>query len=54
VPEREYTYSGSRLLATLESGATKYRHADHFSARVTTDTAGNVARSWGHYPYGEV
>src|SRR5207249_6809080 len=32
-PLREYVYSGSQLLATLEAGATKYHLNDHLSAR---------------------
>lgn len=32
---------------------TKYHHADHLSARVTTDTNGTKVGEQGHYPYGE-
>ncbi len=28
-------------------------HADHLSARVTTDTSGNIAGQQAHYPFGE-
>src|SRR5712691_3960995 len=52
-PTREYIYSGSALLATIEGSTTKYHHADHLSARLTTDTSGSVLGQQGHYPYGE-
>ncbi len=52
-PTREYVYSGSPLLATIEGGTTKYHHPDHLSARVTTDAAGNSIGEQGHYPFGE-
>ena len=52
-PQREYLYSGSQLLATMEGGATKYHLNDHLSARVTTDATGNKIGEQGHYPFGE-
>src|SRR6266852_748161 len=52
-PTREYIYSGSQLLATIEGSATKYHHSDHLSLRVTTDTNGVKIADSGHYPYGE-
>jgi RHS repeat-associated protein len=52
-PSREYIYSGSQLLAKIEGGTTNYYHTDHLSARVTTDTSGNLIGQQGHYPYGE-
>src|SRR2546425_10435372 len=52
-PTREYIYSGSTLLATIEGSTTKYHHADHLSVRVTSDTSGNVLGQQGHYPFGE-
>jgi RHS repeat-associated protein len=52
-PTREYIYSGSQLVSTIESGTTKYHHTDHLSPRLTTDTSGNVLGQQGHYPYGE-
>ncbi len=51
---REYIYSGSQLLATIESGATKYHHTDHLSVRLTTDATGTKIGDQGHFPYGEV
>jgi RHS repeat-associated protein len=52
-PSREYIYSGSALLATISGSSTTYHHADHLSERVATDQNGNVARTFGHYPFGE-
>ena len=50
---KEYIYSGPGLLATIESGTTKYHHGDHLSVRVATDAGGNVLAQQGHYPFGE-
>ncbi|MCI0720190.1 MAG: RHS repeat-associated core domain-containing protein [Acidobacteria bacterium] len=50
---REYIYSGSNLLATIEGGTTKYHHQDHLSVRVNTDSAGTVIGQQGNCPYGE-
>jgi len=52
-PTREYVYSGGRLLAKIESSATKYYHQDHLSNRIVTDSAGAVVEQMGHYPFGE-
>ncbi len=52
-PTREYIYSGSSLLATIEGGLTKYYHADHLSVRVFTDANGNVIGQRGLYPFGD-
>ncbi|HEX3094176.1 MAG TPA: RHS repeat-associated core domain-containing protein, partial [Candidatus Angelobacter sp.] len=51
---KEYVYAGSRLLATLASGVPTYHHPDHLSNRAETDGSGNVVRSFGHFPFGEV
>jgi RHS repeat-associated protein len=51
-PTSEYIYSGSQLV-TLVGSATTYHHPDHLSARVSTDSNGNIVRSFGHYPFGE-
>lgn len=51
---KEYVYAGSRLLATLASGVPTYHHPDHLSNRAETDTSGNIIRSFGHFPFGEV
>jgi len=53
-PSREYIYSGGALLAKIESNATVYYHQDGLSARVMTDSSGNVITQQGHYPYGEL
>jgi RHS repeat-associated protein len=52
-PSREYIYSGAQLLATISGSSTTYHHTDHFSERIATDQNGNVARNYGHYPFGE-
>ena len=52
-PLREYVYSGTQLLATIEGGAMKYHLNDHLSARVTTDSSGIKIGEQGHYPFGE-
>jgi len=53
VLSKEYVYAGSRLLATIASGATTYHHPDHLSNRAETDGSGNVIRTFGHFPFGE-
>jgi len=53
-PSREYIYVGSQLLATIESGTTKYHHPDQLSTRVFTDSTGSKVGERGHYPFGEV
>ncbi len=52
-PTREYVYAGSQLLAKIEGGVTNYYMADRLSARITTDTNGNIAGQQAHYPFGE-
>src|SRR5712692_2920669 len=52
-PSCEYIYAGSSLLAKIEGGVTNYYHPDHLSARVTTDSSGNIAGQQGHYPFGD-
>jgi RHS repeat-associated protein len=51
---KEYIYAGSTLLATIAGTSTTYHHPDHLSNRAETDSTGNPARSFGHFPYGEV
>jgi RHS repeat-associated protein len=53
-PSREYVYSGAQRIATIQGSTTTYLHPDHQSVRVSTDSSGVNARSFGHYPYGEV
>ncbi len=53
-PSREYVYGGSALLAKIDSSGTRYYHPDHLSARVSTDSNGNTARTFGHFPFGEL
>ena len=53
-PTREYIYSGSQLLATLDASHNPtYRQSDHLSARLFTDASGNVIGTQGHLPFGE-
>ncbi len=52
-PAREYLYSGSQLLTTIEGISTKYHHRDQLSVRVNTDATGTVIGQQGHYPFGE-
>jgi len=53
-PSREYIYSGAQLIATIVGGATTYHHPDHLAVRVSTDSSGNTARTFGHFPFGEI
>jgi RHS repeat-associated protein len=48
----EYLYAGGQLVATIDSSM-RYHHSDHLSARLTTDTSGNILGQQGHYPFGE-
>jgi RHS repeat-associated protein len=50
---KEYIYAGSALLATVAGTSTTYHHADLLSNRAETDATGAVARTFGHFPYGE-
>jgi RHS repeat-associated protein len=52
-PTREYVYSGSALLATIEGTTTTYHHQDHLSVRVNTDAQGTKIGEQGNYPFGE-
>jgi RHS repeat-associated protein len=53
-PTKEYIYSGSALLATIEGGTTTtYHHQDHLSVRLTTDAQGTKIGEQGNYPFGE-
>jgi RHS repeat-associated protein len=52
-PSKEYIYAGSQLLATVAGSSTTYYHPDHLSNRAETDSAGNVLRRLGNFPYGE-
>jgi len=52
-PSREYVYSGTTLLAKIDSSGTKYYHQDHLSNRLATDSSGNTSAQLGHFPFGE-
>ncbi len=51
---KEYVYSGSGLLATIANNAVTYHHPDLLSNRLETDSTGNVVRTFGHLPFGEI
>jgi RHS repeat-associated protein len=58
---REYIYSGSALLASIEGSTTTYHHQDHLSVRacpersrrMNTNTSGSAVGQQGHYPFGQ-
>ena len=53
-PNKEYIYSGSQLLATVDASlGTSYQYHDHLSTRVEADASANVTRTFGHFPFGE-
>ncbi len=52
-PTKEYIYTGSQLIATLNGTTATYHHRDHLSVRLTTDSSGNKVGEQAHYPYGE-
>jgi RHS repeat-associated protein len=50
------TYSSGTTpgTASADSGSTLlYQHADHLTARLTTDNSGNLSNQQGHFPFGE-
>jgi RHS repeat-associated protein len=49
----DYVYSGDRMIAKVESGATQYFLTDRLSTRVIMDASGNVMGRQGHLPFGE-
>lgn len=52
---KEYIYTGSRRVATLDAtGNTIYHHPDYLSNRLETDAGGNVVRTFGHLPFGGI
>lgn len=53
-PTKEYVYSGGGLLTTLAGSTVTYHYPDHLSNRFETDSAGNVTRTFGHLPFGEI
>jgi RHS repeat-associated protein len=52
-PSREYIYSPTGLLATIDSTGTRYHLNDHLSPRVTTSAAGAKVGEQGTFPFGE-
>lgn len=52
--QREYVLSGGRLLATVVGTSVTYHHPDYLSNRVETDASGNVVRTFGHVPFGDI
>lgn len=52
---KEYVYAGGQMLATFDAaGNVTYQYHDHLSTRVEADANGNVTRTFGHFPFGEV
>lgn len=49
----DYVYSGSRMVARVQSGVTRYYLSDRLSARVVTDASGNLIGRQAHLPFGE-
>src|SRR5258705_9453992 len=41
------------MIAKVESGSITYYQTDHLSARLLTDSNGNIAGQRGHFPFGE-
>ena len=52
-PTPEYLYAGNQMVAKIEGGTSTYHHADHLSARFTTDASGGSVSEQGQYPFGE-
>lgn len=50
--DKNYVHLGGRLLATTDSGGTKYHHPDRLGTRLVTDTSGNVATEQANLPFG--
>jgi RHS repeat-associated protein len=51
---REHVYAGSQLLVTIAGTNKTYHHPDHLSNRAETDASGNLVRSAGYLPFGDV
>jgi RHS repeat-associated protein len=51
---KEYVYAGSQLLVTIAATGKTYHHPDHLSNRAETDAGGNLVRSAGYLPFGDV
>jgi RHS repeat-associated protein len=52
-PTNEYFYSGSKIVASIESGLTYYFHNDSHSLRVRTNSSGAIQDQRGTFPFGE-
>ena len=52
-PNTEYIYAGGQRVATIASGTISYLYSDHLSVRSSADSTGTVARTYGHFPFGE-
>ncbi|MGB5037639.1 MAG: RHS repeat-associated core domain-containing protein [Blastocatellia bacterium] len=53
-PTKEYVYGASGLLATVDSGGTKFLTPDHLgSTRIVTDSANAVSSRHDYFPFGE-
>lgn len=54
-PSREHFYSSGQWITTdhIAAGVREFRHHDHLSLRLTTDSTGAWRGHQGHYPFGE-
>ena len=52
-PTNEYIYTGSQMIAAVQSGSTYYFHNDHLSLRMRTNSAGAIQDQRATYPFGE-
>jgi len=52
-PTNEYFYSGSKIVASVQSGSTYYFHNDRHSLRVRTNSSGGIQDQRGTFPFGE-
>ncbi len=50
--DKSYVHLSGRLLATTDSGGTKYHHPDRLGTRLVTDTSGNVTTEQANLPFG--
>jgi RHS repeat-associated protein len=49
----DHIYSGTRMIAKVEGGATRYFLSDRLSVRLMLDASGNVVGRQAHLPFGE-
>lgn len=52
-PSAEYIYAGEQRVAAIVNGVAMFLYGDHLSSRISADTSANIARTFGHFPFGE-